>query len=388
MTARDGHHAHDSPGHDADGHDKGARALEAGPYGHDGPDHDHDHGRRHGLIGLVRSVFSPHGHDAMDSVDSALTSSAQGIRALKYSLAILGVTSGLQLIIVIASSSVALLADTIHNFADALTAVPLGIAFWIGRRPPNRRYTYGYGRAEDLAGIAIVLTIAASSALAGWEAVDRLLHPHALKEIGWVIAAGVVGFIGKEWVAQYRIRVGRKIGSAALVADGMHARTDGMTSLAVAVGAVGVAIGWKLADPIVGLLITIAILLILKDAAVVIFRRLMDSVDSELVDTCERVLLGVDGVESVEKVRIRWVGHELFAEALVVSDCNLSLSDAHRIAEVAHHRLLHEIPRLTEVVIHTDPCAHDGRDHHSLIDHHFPRRRDEPTDDPHTDVRS
>jgi cation diffusion facilitator family transporter len=196
--------------------------------------------------------------------------------------------------------------------------------------------------------------------------------------IGWVIAAGVVGFIGKEWVAQYRIRVGRKIGSAALIADGMHARTDGVTSLAVAVGAVGVAIGWRIADPIVGLLITIAILVILKDAVVIIYRRLMDSVDSELVDKSERVLLSVDGIESVETVRIRWVGHELFAEAVVVSDCDLSLAEAHAIAEEAHHRLLHEIPRLTEVVIHTDPCNHDGRARHTLIEHHLPGRQGPP----------
>jgi cation diffusion facilitator family transporter len=346
---------------------------------HDQEHDQHEHEHRQGVSGLLRSITNPHSHDAMDSVDSALTSSAEGMRALKYSLLGLVVTSGLQLIIVILSSSVALLADTIHNFADALTAIPLGIAFLVGRRAANRRYTYGYGRAEDLAGIAIVITIAASSALAGWEAVERLVHPHTVHVIGWVIAAGVVGFIGKEWVAQYRIRVGRKIGSAALIADGMHARTDGVTSLAVAVGAVGVAIGWRIADPIVGLLITIAILVILKDAVVIIYRRLMDSVDSELVDKSESALLSVEGIESVETVRIRWVGHELFAEAVVTSDCELSLAEAHDIAEEAHHRLLHEIPRLTDVIIHTDPCGHDGRQHHTLIDHHLPGRQAEPS---------
>jgi cation diffusion facilitator family transporter len=293
------------------------------------------------------------------------------MRALKYSLLGLGVTSALQLVIVVLSSSVALLADTIHNFADALTAIPLGIAFLVGRKAPNRRYTYGYGRAEDLAGIAIVLTITASSALAGSEAIERLLHPHKVSEIGWVIAAGIVGFVGKEWVAEYRIRVGRKIGSAALTADGLHARTDGITSLAVAIGAIGVAIGWWIADPIVGLLITVAILVILKDTVVIIYRRLMDSVDAELVEKSEQVLLSVEGIESVEAVRIRWVGHELFAEALVVSDRDLSLAEAHGIAEKAHHKLLHEIPRLTDVVIHTDPCEHNGRPSHALLDHHL-----------------
>jgi cation diffusion facilitator family transporter len=104
---------------------------------------------------------------------------------------------------------VALLADTIHNFSDALTAIPLGVAFWLGRRPPDRRYTYGYGRAEDLAGIFIVTMIALSAAVAGWEAVRRLLDPQPIHQAGWVAAAGLVGFFGNEIVAQYRIRVGR-----------------------------------------------------------------------------------------------------------------------------------------------------------------------------------
>jgi cation diffusion facilitator family transporter len=274
-----------------------------------------------------------------------------------------------------ASGSVALLADTIHNFADALTAVPLGLAFWIGRRPPTRRYTYGYGRAEDLAGVFIVAMIALSAALAAWAAVNRLVHPHDIRNVGWVIAAGVIGAAGNELVAVYRIRVGRKIGSAALVADGLHARTDGLTSLAVVVGAIGVAAGFQLADPIVGLLITAAILVVLKNAARDIYRRLMDSVDPSLVSDVEYVLGAVHGVEEVEAVRIRWVGHELWAEAEVISDADLSLAAAHDIAEEARHHLLHEIPRLTEATIHTSPCGHDGRDHHAVTAHHFVRRR-------------
>ena len=349
-----------------------------GAHGHDHPhgdDHGDEHGHDHpgGLRGVLRSVFAPHSHDAADSVDQALEDSREGMRALKISLVGLAITAILQVFIVLISGSVALLADTVHNFADALTAVPLAIAFWIGRRPPNRRYTYGYGRAEDLAGIFIVVMIALSAAVAGWEAVHRLFDPQEVRNVGWVIAAGVIGFVGNELVAVYRIRIGRKIGSAALVADGLHARTDGVTSLGVVVGGLGVAAGWELADPIVGLVITVAILFVLKSAARDIYRRLMDSVDPELVDAVEGVLAEVPGIQAVERVSIRWVGHELRAEAEVVSDSRLTVAESHRIAEEAHHLLLHRIPKLTRATIHTNPCDHDGLDHHLVTGHHFGR---------------
>jgi cation diffusion facilitator family transporter len=296
------------------------------------------------------------------------------MRALKISLFGLAVTAAFQVVIVLISGSVALLADTIHNFSDALTAIPLAVAFWLGRRPPNKRYTYGYGRAEDLAGIFIVAMIALSAAVAGWEAVRRLMDPQDVRNVGWVVAAGIIGFAGNELVAVYRIRIGRKIGSAALVADGLHARTDGLTSLAVVFGALGAAAGWRLADPVVGLLITVAILFVLKNAARDIYRRLMDSVDPELVDQVSGALDEVPGVEAVQRVAIRWVGHELRAEADIVSDCQLTVAEAHGIAEEAHHRLLHRIPKLARATIHTNPCDHDGQDHHATTGHHFPPR--------------
>ncbi len=323
----------------------------------------------------MRGLFVPHSHDAGDSIDTALTASSRGTRALKVSLAGLAVTAALQLVVFAFSGSVALLADTIHNFADALTAVPLGIAFVLGRRAATKRYTYGYGRAEDLAGIVIVAVIGLSSAVAAWAAIDRLFHQHPVHNVAWVIVAGLIGFVGNELVAVYRIRVGRQIGSAALVADGVHARTDGLTSLAVVVGAVGVVLGWQLADPIVGLVITIAILVVLRSAARDIYRRLMDSVDPQLVDDVARVMSSVPGVESVEAVRIRWVGHELRAEVEIVADATLSLADAHSVAEEGHHQLLHDIHRLTEATIHVSPSALGGRDHHAETAHHFTTAR-------------
>lgn len=346
-------HSHRHDGSDGHSHDDG---------------HDHDHEHPGGLRGLVLSIVRPHSHDVTGHAEDT---SEVGIRALKISLIGLGVTAVLQLVIVALSGSVALLADTVHNFADALTAVPLWCAFVIGRRPPTRRYTYGFGRAEDLAGVFIVLVIATSAAIAGYEAIRRLLDPQEITNVGWVIAAGIVGFVGNELAALYRLRVGRRIGSAALVADGLHARTDGLTSLAVVLGGMGVAAGFDRADPLVGLVITVMILGVLRGAARDIWHRLMDSVDPTLVDQIEHTLGHIPGVDHVDSVRVRWVGHRLHAEAEIVSDPGLSLAEAHDIAETARHELLHSVPRLRQAIIHTSPrSAYDGDDPHAKVAHH------------------
>jgi cation diffusion facilitator family transporter len=361
---------HSCPLEDFDSHDHGVS-------------HHHDHEARGGLHGFVASVLRPHSHDAVNSVDTALETSREGMTALKISFAILAATASVQVAIVVISGSVALLADTIHNFADALTAIPLGLAFWLGRRPANRRYTYGYGRAEDLAGVFVVVTVAASAAVAGWEAVDRLIHPQQVSHIGWVIVAGLIGFAGNELVAHYRIRVGRKIGSAALEADGYHARTDGVTSLGVVAGAVGVALGWQAADPIFGLAITVVILLVVKNAVRDIYRRLMDGVDPALVGQIGTVLGEASGIETVDAIRVRWIGHELHAEAEVTSDADLPLSAAHAIAEDARHQLLHKVRRLTSVTIHTSPSSLHGIDPHAMTAHHFTPSLPKPGPDSH-----
>jgi cation diffusion facilitator family transporter len=334
----------------------------------DGHPHPHDHDHPAGLLGRLREQFAPHSHDASESVDQALETSSRGIRALVVSLVALGVTAALQAVVVVWTGSVALLGDTLHNVADALTAVPLMLAFTLGRRPANRRYTYGYGRAEDLAGVAVVAVIVASAGVAAYEAVRRLQHPHAVHHLLAVALAGLIGFAGNELVARYRISVGREIGSAALVADGLHARTDGFTSLAVVAGAVGVALGWDQADPVVGLLITLAILRVLGQAARQVYRRLMDAVDESLVDEVEAVLHSTPGVLAIGEVRIRWVGHQLRCECEVVVDATLTLTEGHAIAVEAEHRLLHQVHRLTSVFIHADP---EGPEHHALTEHHL-----------------
>lgn len=334
------------------------------PHGHDhdhGHDHSHghDHGTgwwprlRHGLSDLVGG----HSHDAADQVDEALEADARGRRALWISLAALAVTAGLQAIVVLFTGSVALLGDTMHNVADAVTAIPLLIAFWLARRPANDRYTYGYGRAEDLAGLFVVAMIALSSVLAGWEAIDRLLHPREVSYLWAVAAAGVIGFAGNELVARYRIRVGRQIGSAALVADGLHARTDGFTSLAVVLGAGGVAAGLPWADPVIGLLIAVAILGVLRSAVKQVGARLMDAVDPALVTRARDVLTETPGVLGVRRIRLRWIGHTLHADADVTISGELPVSAGHEIAHRVEHHLIEQVPRLTGAVIHVSPVG-------------------------------
>jgi cation diffusion facilitator family transporter len=337
---------------------------------HHGADHDHGHGGHgsHGSWARIKHILGLHSHAHDSGVDEVLQSCAEGMRTLWISLAGLGATALTQVAVVALSGSIALLGDALHNSADALTAVPLGLAFMLSRRRPNRRYTYGYGRAEDIAGLVIVAVIVLSSAAAAFAAATRLLHPHPVTHLVAVAAAAGLGFAGNELVARYRIRTGRRIGSAALVADGLHARTDGFTSLAVLVGAGGVAIGWSWADPVVGLLITAAIAVVGWQAAREVGRRLMDSVDPALTDRAEATLRATPGVLGAGQVRLRWVGRTLRAECEILVDPDSSLVQAHDVAVSAEHDLIHAIPRLTAAVVHADPL--DDTDHHALLADH------------------
>ncbi|NIH78013.1 cation diffusion facilitator family transporter [Amycolatopsis viridis] len=314
----------------------------------------HGHGHRSPWARLRR--FTPHSHDSADRFDNALETSNRGMRTLVRSFLALFGTAVAQAVVVLFTGSVALLGDTIHNFADALTALPVGVAFALGRRAASRRFTYGLGRAEDLAGVLVVLIIAASAVLAGYEGVRRLADPRPVTGLWVVAAAGVIGFLGNELVARWRIAVGRRIGSAALIADGLHARTDGFTSLAVVLGAAGVALGFPMADPIVGLVITAVILLVLRDAAKEVFRRLLDAVDPATVDLVERVAREVDGVRAAGEVRMRWIGHRLRAELSVAVDPALTVTAAHHLAHQVERRLTQRVPRLTAAVVHTEPA--------------------------------
>jgi cation diffusion facilitator family transporter len=296
-----------------------------------------------------------HSHDHGDSVDERLTGSRVGMRTLWGSFAVLLVTALIQAGVVWLTGSVALLSDTLHNLADAGTAIPLAVAFRLGRRAPTRRFTYGYGRAEDLAGLVVLAVIAASAVLALVESASRLVHPVPVSHLAALAVAAVIGFGGNEIAAHWRIRTGRRIGSTALVADGMHARVDGITSLAVLLAAGGAAVGWRWVDPVVGIAVALAIGFVLFGAARGVLSRLLDAADPKLVDKAGELAATTPGVLDVEDLRLRWSGRGQFAELTVVVDRESSLVRAHGIAHDVEHRLMHGLPRLVRAHVHPHP---------------------------------
>jgi cation diffusion facilitator family transporter len=321
--------------------------MERDQHHHEHPDHSHTHG----------------------AVDPSVAASERGMWAVKWSFAALFVTALVQVVVVALSGSVALLSDTIHNFGDALTAVPLWVAFALTRLGTSRRFPFGYGRVEDLAGVMVVLIILFSAIVAAYQAIERLIHPQPVGLLWAVAVAGAVGFVGNEAVAIFRIRVGRQIGSAALVADGYHARTDGWTSLAVVVGATGVWLGYPLADPIVGLIIAAAILVIVWQSGKTVFTRLLDGVDPSVIDEIRHAASEVDGVVDVAEVRARWLGHRLRAEVNVAVAPEISVEQGHTVAREVNHQLLHHLRYLDSAVVHVDPVQEAGEEHHRIATH-------------------
>ena len=314
--------------------------------------HDHAHGS--GLFGWLRDLYG-HSHNIAEKTDSVLESSERGIRALKISLVGLGFTALLQLIVVFVSGSVALLADTIHNFADAGTSIPLWIAFTFARKRASRHFTYGYGKLEDVAGVIIVLIIFGSACVAGYESIRKIIHPQPVVQLGWVALAAVIGFLGNEAVAIFRIRVGNEIGSAALVADGQHARVDGFTSLAVLIGVAGVWFGLPILDPVVGVAITIAILFIVKNAALSVWTRLIDGIESEILAQIEHAPMHIEGVYGVHDVRARWIGHRVYSDVTINVDPNISVKEADGISQKVERAVRDHVPMLANVVVRSRP---------------------------------
>jgi cation diffusion facilitator family transporter len=284
-------------------------------------------------------------------VEPSIATTERGIWAVKWSFVLLIATAALQAMVVIVSGSIALLADTIHNVGDAGTAIPLWIAFVLARRKPSPRFPYGLGRVEDLAGVAVVLIILASALVAGYEAIDRLLHPQTIHGLGWVALAGVIGFLGNEAVAVFRIRVGRQIDSAALIADGYHARADGLTSLAVVLGAAGVWLGYPLADPVVGLVITAVILAIVWQSAKAVLTRMLDGIDVSVLDLLRHSAENEPRVRSVVGARARWIGHRLHGELTLALDTSVTPHEANEIAEAIRSHARGHLPALERLVI-------------------------------------
>lgn len=322
--------------------------------------HGHSHGG--GPLGWLTAVFHWHGHENTEqdlSGDPAFAT-REGIRTVWIALAALGLTTVLQVVIVVASGSVALLADTVHNFGDFLNSIPLLFAFYLARRIPTRRYTYGYGRAEDVAGVVIVLSILFSAGYILWESFSKLFNPQPIEHIPWVAAAAVIGFLGNEAVALFQISTGNRIGSASLVADGLHARIDGLTSLVVLVAVAGSMLGFPIVDPIVGLLIGVAIIFIARDATMRVWYRLMDAVDPQVVDQIEQYASEVPGVERVESVRARWIGHQLHSDVSITLDGTPGLQESHAIVAAIRKALIGPVRHLSHITLEfSAPSAHD-----------------------------
>ena len=308
------------------------------------------------MIGWLQHTFA-HSHDVHDKVDDVMASNARGFWATKWALVSLGVTTVLQMVIFWFSGSTALFADTVHNLGDGANSIPLLLAFALQRRERSRTFTYGYGRTEDLAGIVIVLSIAASAIVAGYQSIRKLIDPEPMDYLGWVAAAAVIGFIGNEAVAMLQIRTGRQIGSAALVADGQHARIDGFTSLAVLVAVVGTLFGAPIFDPIIGLLLTAAILVILRQSSVSIFRRMLDGIEPDILAKIEHAPTHVEGVQGVEQVRARWLGHKVYADLHVVVDRSLTVDDAAAIASRVKASLADHIGPFGDAMITVGPAS-------------------------------
>lgn len=318
--------------------------------------HDHDHAGPHSQKDSVWNLIAEslhlpghgHSHDRPAHNDP-LYNNELGIRTVKGALVVLGVTTALQIAIYLMSGSVALLADTVHNLGDALNSVPLWIAFVLGRRAANKRYTYGYGRAEDVAGLLIVASIGFSAAYILWESVQKFIRPEPLTNLPWVAAASIIGFIGNELVALLQIRVGRRIGSEAMITDGRHARADGLTSLAVLIAVAGAVIGIPILDPIIGIVIGLAIVFITREAIVAIWYRMMDAVEPSLIERGEAVVRQHPQVKEVQQIRMRWVGHGLHIDLNLAFSSHLSMQDIDDIIDEVGHQLFHEISNVAEV---------------------------------------
>lgn len=316
---------------------------------------DHKHEGEHG-----------HSHGVTDPV---ILTSQRGIQAIRSSLLIFLLASLFEVSIAWLSGSVALLADAAHNLGDTCSSLPLWLAFKMAGQKPTRRFTYGYGRLEDFGGLFVLVLILASCVVAGYTAIHRLLHPQPVLRTGIVILAAGISFLANEVVAWIRIKAGREIGSAALLADGYHARTDGLASLAVVCGAVLVRYGYPIADPIVGLLMVPMLLKLAWESGKVVISRMIDAVDPKIIDDIHHAVSETAGVAGATDIRARWLGHQLIAEVNIAVKPDLSVERAHQVAMDARHRLLHDVKFLSDATVHICPMGALGREKHRIAKH-------------------
>ena len=320
--------------------------------------HSHDHHHHHSdniLVKIAMVLHLPgfaHDHSHADLAgDRAFLDNQLAIRTVWIALVALGLTTALQVVIYAASGSVALLADTVHNLGDALNSVPLvdRILFRTSTGEPQvylRLWPSGGYR-----GVFIVISIGFSAAYILFESVQRLFNPRELENLEWIALASLVGFVGNELVALMQIRVGRRIGSDAMIADGQHALIDGLTSLAVLIAVIGTLIGVPILDPIVGIVIAFAIVGITWNAIKAVWYRIMDAVDPHLVEHVDTHVRGIEGVAAIEALRMRWVGHRMYGVLKVRVAPGTTLEESQRIVAAAQREAAHVIPQMDELTV-------------------------------------
>ena len=234
-------------------------------------------------------------------------------RAILVSAAGLGVAGLIELAIAALSGSVGLLSDALHNLADVSTSLVVFLGLRVSRRPATSSHPFGWERAEDVAGLGVALAIWVSAAFAGYLSVHKLFIHGSTTDVGWGIGAAAIGVIGNQVVARYKLRVGRRIQSATLVADAQHSWLDALSSAGAMVGLIGVAVGWSWADAVAGLLVTGFICHVGYEVTSELVRHLMDAVEPRVVEAATSAATQVDGVAHAH-VRARWMGRTLLVE--------------------------------------------------------------------------
>lgn len=288
----------------------------------------------------------------------------EGLRAIRLAALALGASAVVRLTIAAITGSVGLLAAGIDDLGDVATTIALSVAFVASRRAADRRYTFGYQRVEDLSGVLVVLVIWGGAGFATYEAVTKLTGDHEVTRLGIAMGAAALGLAANGFAGFYKIAVGRRIMSEPLIADGKHALTDGVASIAALGGLIGVQAGWEQADPIAAFVVVAAIVAVAVDATRNVSTRLLDAVDPEIVNRIENIILGTPGVAGCGRVQARWAGRSLYVTVTVAVDGDLPVSEAHAVAEAVQHRILHDVDGVAQVDVHVDPWEPHGPDAH------------------------
>jgi cation diffusion facilitator family transporter len=298
------------------------------------------------------------------SHSSAHYGNKDAVRAVIVSAVALGLAALAEITASLLSGSASVLADGLHNAGDVLTSFILLFTFALVRRPATRRFSSGYGRFEDVATLLIIVVIIVTAAVAASESVAKLIYPATYSNIPLTLGAALIGVIANLGVSEYKLRVGRGIGSESLEADGIHSRVDALVSAGAFVGIGLAGLGFKIADPIAGILITIAIVFVLAGTVKQLFYRMMDAVDPTIADEITNAAKSVSGVLQIHDLRVRWVGRELVAVMHVAMNPKSTLEDAHALAMRVEEAVCHEVPA-ARLEIHMDPGT--AKHKHTLV---------------------